>query len=222
VIELEPLEGTYTKSMYVRDPFVAVPGGVVVTRLAPVMRRGEEAAVTRELAAHGLPILATIVGDGLVEGGSLVRVSPTDALYGTGVRCNEAGAEQLAAVLARLGVTLHVVPQSGSALHLDGALAMVGADKAVLIPDRVPWWVPDLLGRLGVETIAPDPAEPWAVNLLAVAPGRVVLSTSAPRSAERLRRRGVDVLEVPFDHIERNGGGVHCSTNELIREEVGR
>jgi hypothetical protein len=32
----------------------------------------------------------------------------------------------------------------------------------------------------------------------------------------------VDVLEVPFDHIERNGGGVHCSTNELIREEVGR
>jgi N-dimethylarginine dimethylaminohydrolase len=218
VHELGPLPGLFTKSVYVRDPFVAVPGGVIVTRLAPRMRRGEEAHVARSLAAIGVPIVATIVGDSFVEGGSFVKVTPDFALYGTGVRCPEDGAHQLGDLIARSGLTLRLVAQPPDALHLDGALAMVDVDKALIIRNRLPNDLPDLLRAHGVECIDCD--EPWGVNLLALAPGRVVLSTSAPRTAATLRTHGIDVIDVPFDEIERNGGGIHCSTNELHREDI--
>lgn len=216
---LPPLEGVFTKSMYVRDPFITVAGGVIVGRLAPEMRHGEEAAITRSLANLGLPILGTVVGRGYVEGGSFVKLTPDVALFGTGIRCNDEGAAQLSALLARSGIELVTVPQSGFALHLDGALAMLDVDKALLQPDRLPFWMTELLESLGIEVLVPEPDEPWALNCLALAPGRVLLSTSAPRTAAVLRQRGVDVIEIPYDEIERNGGGVHCSTNELLRDE---
>jgi N-dimethylarginine dimethylaminohydrolase len=42
-----------------------------------------------------------------------------------------------------------------------------------------------------------------------------------PRTAERLEARGIDVLAIPYDEIQKNGGGIHCSTMELIRDDVG-
>jgi hypothetical protein len=39
----EPVPPRFTKAMYTRDPALSVPGGVIVGRLAPRMRRGEEA-----------------------------------------------------------------------------------------------------------------------------------------------------------------------------------
>jgi N-dimethylarginine dimethylaminohydrolase len=41
-----------------------------------------------------------------------------------------------------------------------------------------------------------------------------------PQTAERLERRGVAVVRIPYDEIQKNGGGIHCSTMELIREDV--
>jgi arginine deiminase len=34
----------------------------------------------------------------------------------------------------------------------------------------------------------------------------------------RLRDAGVEVRTVAYDEIHRNGGGVHCSTMELVRD----
>ncbi|WP_416976025.1 hypothetical protein, partial [Streptomyces sp. 4F14] len=88
---LDPLPGKFTKSIYTRDPLVNVKGGAIITRLAPVMRRGEEAHVTKTIAGLGMPVLGTITGNGFVEGGSLVKLTNKVALYGTGIRCNREG-----------------------------------------------------------------------------------------------------------------------------------
>ena len=56
------------------------------------------------------------------------------------------------------------------------------------------------------------------MNCLAVSPGRVVLADDCPRTIERLERRGVEVIAIPYDEIHHNGGGIHCSTMELLRE----
>jgi N-dimethylarginine dimethylaminohydrolase len=39
-------------------------------------------------------------------------------------------------------------------------------------------------------------------------------------TAERLERRGVEVLRIPYGEIQKNGGGIHCSTMELVRDDV--
>jgi N-dimethylarginine dimethylaminohydrolase len=214
----EAIEPRFTKAMYTRDPLLSVPGGVVVGRMAPRMRRGEEASATRAVAALGVPILRTIAGTGLLEGGSFAKLTPRVAAVGVSIRCNEEGARQLEEVLRPLGIEVPVVPLSGFSIHLDGHLAMVDRDKALVDAAGLPYWFLERLRELGIEAIWRHPDEHWAVNLLAVRPGKVLMPASCPYSAERLEERGIEVVPLAYEEIQKNGGSIHCSTLELRRD----
>ena len=218
VVVAEPLGGRFSKSVYVRDPLVTVPGGAIIGRMAVQMRSGEEPDITRIVAAEGLPILSTITGTGTLEGGSFVKLRPGLAAFGTSIRCNRSGADQLRAVLERMGWELLVVPLSGYTIHLDLHLAMVDVDRALVDVPGLPFWFLEELERRGIETIYPEPGEAWGLNALCLRPGRVLMAEGSPRTAERLDRAGVQVVTTPYDEIHKNGGGVHCSTMELIRD----
>jgi N-dimethylarginine dimethylaminohydrolase len=218
-VHLAPaIDGRFTKAMYTRDPVLSVPGGVVVGRMAPRMRRGEEASATQSAAALGVPILRTISGTGLLEGGSFAKLTPRVAAVGISIRCNEEGARQLEEVLRLLGMELLVVPLPGFSIHLDGHFAMVDRDKALVDAAGLPYWFLERLRELGIEAIWRHPDEDWAVNLLAIRPGKVLMPSECPYSAERLERRRIEVVPLPYDEIQKNGGGIHCSTIELRRD----
>jgi N-dimethylarginine dimethylaminohydrolase len=216
----DALPPRFSKAMYTRDPLVTVPGGAIIGRLAPRMRRGEEQGIARAVASLGMPILRTITGTGLLEGGSFAKLTPRVAAFGTSIRCNVDGARQLEETLRGLGIELVVLPMPGFSIHLDGAFGMVDVDKALVDPPSLPHWFLDRLVELGIEPIWCHPNELWAINSLAVRPGRVIMCDGYPYTAERLERRGVEVLRVPYDEIQNNGGGIHCSTMELIRDDV--
>ena len=218
VVTAAPLDSAYTKAMYVRDPLVTVPGGAVIGRMAVRMRRGEEADVTRVVAAAGMPILATMTGTATMEGGSFAKLRPGLAALGTSIRCNAEGARQLRAVLAEVGWELLDVPLPGFTIHIDAHLAMVDADLALVDPDGLPFAFLERLRAEGIETVHVVPGEEWGINLLTLAPRRVLMSDGNPRTAERLAAAGVEVLTVRYDELQQNGGGVHCSTMELVRE----
>src|ERR1700760_5058527 len=107
---------------------VTVPRGGIITRTAVRMRRGEEADLTRTVAAAGMPILATLTGTATLEGGSFVKLRDGLAALGTSIRCNDEGARQLERILEQLGWRLLVVPLPGYTIHLDLHLAMLDAD----------------------------------------------------------------------------------------------
>jgi N-dimethylarginine dimethylaminohydrolase len=44
------------------------------------------------------------------------------------------------------------------------------------------------------------------------------MAQGSPHTAQRLSQAGVEVVTVPYDELHHNGGGVHCSTMELLRE----
>jgi N-dimethylarginine dimethylaminohydrolase len=217
----EPTDARFSKAMYMRDPLLTVPGGAILGRLAPRMRRGEEPSVARALAEAGVPILRTITGTGLVEGGSFAKLTPTVAAFGTSIRCNDEGARQLEETLRPLGIELVVVPLGGFSIHLDGAFGMVDVDKALVDPQRVPYAFLERLKELRIETIWCHPDEGWAINSLVLEPGRVLMCEGYPRTAEKLEARGIDVITIPYDEIQKNGGGIHCSTMEIIRDDAG-
>jgi N-dimethylarginine dimethylaminohydrolase len=220
VVVADPLPG-YARAVYMRDPLVTVPGGAVIARMAVRMRRGEEASLTRIVADEGLPILSTITGSGTLEGGSFVKLRPGLAVVGTSIRVNDEGARQLAEVMARIGWQLLVVPLSGYTIHIDLHLAMVDTDKALVDAAGLPFWFLEHLKAEGIEAIHPDPSEAWALNALCLRPGRVLMAEGSPRTVERLEARGVEVVQIPYDEIHPAGGGVHCSTMELLREPAG-
>ena len=218
VVFAEQLAPPLFNGVFMRDPLVTVRGGAVIGRLAARQRRGEEAGVLRALAAAGVPVLRTIAGSGTLEGGSFVKIRPDVAALGLSARCNEEGADQLDEVLSRLDVELIRVPLAGYSIHLDGHLAMLDHDKALVDAEHLPYWFVTRLADLGITPLWPHPGEEWAVNCLVTRPGRVIMSDSSPHTRRLLERHGVEVVTVAYDEVQKFSGGVHCSTMELLRE----
>jgi N-dimethylarginine dimethylaminohydrolase len=214
------------KAVFTRDMAIAIDGGAIVCRMGPVGvpfgygRRGEEAYVTKVLANLGMPIIRTISGNGLLEGGSFCFLNAATAAVGMSFRQNEVGARQLEEALALTGTRLLRVPLTGHALHLDGGIVMVDHDKALINVTRLPYWFLDELKSLGIQAIHIWPGEGHAVNSLAVRPGRILISEGCPRTTDRLHAAGVETIEVPYSEIRKNGGGIHCSTLPLVRDEI--
>ena len=40
------------------------------------------------------------------------------------------------------------------------------------------------------------------------------------RTREELDRQGLTLIEIPYDKMQLNGGGIHCSTCPLVRDPV--
>ena len=217
---------TDPKAMYTRDNAIAVPGGAIICRMGPVGtrpgmgRRGEEAYVTRRLAGLGMPILRTIHGAGLFEGGSFALLDETTAVVGLSYRQNEEAARQIEEVLTVQGIRLIRVPLAGHALHIDGQLVMVDHDLALTNIERTPYWFLDTLKELKIRCVEVHHADnPRVVNCLAVRPGKVLLAiNNGDGTAERLVDHGVEVVPLDYSESQRNGGGIHCSTFPLVRE----
>ncbi|WP_118132728.1 dimethylarginine dimethylaminohydrolase family protein [Oceanicella sp. SM1341] len=210
------------KTCYTRDSVVAVGGGAMVMRLGPRIRRGEELPATRTLANLGCPILRTLSGTAVAEGGSFCWLTPTLAATGMSSRTNEEGARQIEEVLRAQGVELIRVPLTGYRLHLDGVFVMIAPDLAIGNSALLPHWFLEKLRALSIELIELCPEDDsWITNSLAIAPRRMVMPHGiSPRTRDRLDARGVEVLTLPYDKMNSGGGGLHCSTAPLIRDEV--
>lgn len=218
VVTAGEMPRSYTKSVYTRDPLVTVPGGAVIGRMAARVRRGEEQSIAQTVANVGMPILGTITGTGLAEGGSFQKVRPNLAIFGTSVRCNPEGYRQLSAILAGFGIEVRRVMLPGYLIHLDMAASMLDDDLAIVNPRLAPYDYMEQLRELGIEMIMADRREEWAVNLLTLDRRRVLLPDHFPRTAELLEKHGVTVVPVSYRELLKNGGSVHCSTMELQRD----
>ena len=210
------------KSVYTRDQVIAVDGGAIICRMGAPIRRGEEAPATETVARLGMPILRTVHGTGIMEGGSFAFITPKVAVIGLSSRVNEEGTRQVEEVLATLGVKLLRVHLTGYRLHIDGAFVMIDAETAIINPVQLPFWFLEELKAMRIRTIEIHPDDPvWTINCLATAPGRVIMADAvSPRTAEALDRAGITVRIVPYSAVYQGGGGIHCSTAPLIRDPI--
>jgi N-dimethylarginine dimethylaminohydrolase len=210
-----------TKSVYTRDQAIIVKGGAIICRFGIQYRQGEELTITKTLAKFGMPILHTVHGTGLMEGGSFLWLNEVTAAVAIGHRSNMEGARQVAEVLERQGVELLFVDNLGYGLHIDGSMVMVDVDLAVAFTHELPWWFCEKVKELGIKIVYADLRDgAFGVNCLAVRPGKVIMSSHAERTAERLRKTGTEVVLIDYNEFHKGGGGVHCSTLPLIRDEV--
>jgi N-dimethylarginine dimethylaminohydrolase len=210
------------KTCFTRDSTIGVGGGAIVGRLGPRIRRGEELPVTRTLARLGCPILRTISGTGVAEGGSFAWLNSRTAVIGVSSRVNEEGANQIGDVLRAQRVELLKVQLTGYRLHIDGLFVMLAPDLALASITLLPYWFLEKLKDLGIHLIeVHHEDDPGIVNSLAIAPGRVIMPEGvSDHTREQLRRHDVTVITVAYDKMISGGGGLHCSTAPLIRDPV--
>ena len=221
VVQLDQAAPGRTKSCSPRDSVVAVAGGAIVCRLGAKIRRGEELPVTRTLGKLGMPILRTVHGTGIFEGGSFAWLNQRTAVVGLGTRANAEGVRQVEEVLRTQGTELVRVQLPGYRQHLDGVLVMIDVDTALVNPTLVPYGLLEKLAEMKIRTIDLHPQDhPFTINCLAVRPGRVIMSETSPYTLNRLVKEGIEVVSLDFEAVYRGGGGIHCSTAPLVRDPV--
>ncbi|WP_108260987.1 dimethylarginine dimethylaminohydrolase family protein [Mangrovicoccus ximenensis] len=210
------------KQIFTRDSVISVRGGAIVTRLARQVRRGEELAVTRALAAAGCPILGTVHGEGVFEGGGFALIDDKTAVCGVTVACNEEGVRQVESILNGLGIDLIKLPMPGYRIHIDGSFMMVDRETAIVNINELPYFFLDYLKKRGMRLIELPPEDnAFSLNCLAVKPGRVIMhDTRTPRLAELLDKAGIEVVAIDYEAVELGGGGIHCSTSPLARDAL--
>ena len=224
VIHDDPLPDL-ADSVFVFDPVFMTPVGAVLLRMGKSLRRGEEAPLGDRLEQAGVPIVGRLRGPGKVEGGDLLRLDATTVVAGLGFRTDRAGCDELTRILADLGCQLHPfdLPYLGgpsACLHLRSLVSLLAPDLAVahraLLPVRL-WRL--LEERYEVVDVPPEELASMGPNVLALAPRRCLVLEGSPRTRDRLRRAGCEVLSYRRDEISHKAeGGPTCLTLPLWRE----
>lgn len=213
-------------AIFVHDPALVTKQGAIILSMGKELRRGEEAAMARRCEALGLPILYTLHGAARAEGGDLLWLDEHTLAVGLGFRTNAEGLRQLQEALTGLGV--EVVPVQlpyyqgpEACLHLMSLISLVDHRLAVvylpLLP--TPFW--QLLQEREIRLIEAPEEEflTMGTNVLALAPGQVLMLEGNPVTRRRLEAAGCEVLTYRGQEISLKAeGGPTCLTRPLWRE----
>jgi len=223
---VEKMRKDRPNGMFMRDNILMTPDGAIVGRQALECRRGEERYAAEALAALGVPIIRTISGTGIFETACLTWVDAETVIMGTGNRANWEGYYQMEGALREAGVEYlyHIEIPYGYA-HIDSIVSFVDKKTAIVDPLHVSWNILNALLERGITILeAPSPEETknLALNVVAVAPGSIVMAAGNPVTKKFLEDNGIEVTELDMSEILKGWGSIHCMTAVLKRDPVGK
>jgi N-dimethylarginine dimethylaminohydrolase len=212
-------------ALFVRDLMAMTPEGAILARPASTVRAGEERYVAESLAHIGVPILMTVHGGGTFEGADLSWVDRDLCFLAEGLRTNAEGADQVERMLREIGVRNVVrVGLPYGAMHLDGMLNFLDRDLAVIWPRRTPHKIAQTLKARGfrlIEVEDEDEAQTrLPMNFVALSPGTVLMPSGGDRLRAAYEAAGVECHTIDVDELIKAGGGLHCMTGFLKRDDL--
>lgn len=187
-------------SVFVEDVAIVLDEAAILTRPGALSRRGEVASAAEALRAHR-PLLR-LEAPATLDGGDVLALGRT-LFVGLSRRTNAEAITQLRALVAPHAYRVEGIQVEG-ALHLKTAVTRV-AERALLVNPR---WV-DAARFAGWERIEIAASEPFAANALWLG-GALLYGAAFPRTAERLRARGITVTSVDASELAKAEGGVTC------------
>ena len=219
-----PIDGL-VDSVYMHDPMIMTPHGAILLNMAKPIRSPEPGHFRRDLERLGVPILGEVVAPGVADGGDKVWLDERTLLIGHGYRTNEAGIEQIRAMLSPHGVAVHSfdLPHyegPGAVLHLMSVLSPIAHDLAVVYEPLAPVRLLQFLEARGIRWIPVSESEmlTQGANILTIRPNVVVLAAGNPEIEGALREAGVEVHVFNGANVAVKGdGGPTCLTAPLTR-----
>jgi len=188
--------------VFVEDTAVVVDEVAVITRPGVPSRASETETTASALSAYRQ--LLAVSAEATLEGGDVMRVGRT--LYvGRSGRTNQAGVNQLGALLAPWGYQVQGVDLDGC-LHLKTACTFVPPRYVVANPD---WVDPHIFTGMTLVAVADD--EPFAANTLTLG-GVTLVASSCPRTAAILSARGAVTRAVDLSELAKAEGALTCSS----------
>ena len=182
-----------------------------------------------------IPILLTIHGKAICEANPVSHFLAEDVMVvGISAACNEEGLNQLIPAVERTSgvenfqVLINRMPldtygdwETGTSAHMDMVLEVVDLGKVLIYPPNINTEIIKWLKNHKFEIITVDRDEQieyFPPNLILLEPGKVLVHEGAKRTIAKLRKAGVQVIEVPYSENIKMGGGLHCALMEIYRE----
>jgi N-dimethylarginine dimethylaminohydrolase len=208
--------------VYTFDPLLITDRGAIPLRPGKPNRQGEPSAIEGWTRDHAIPTVGRIEAPGTIEGGDTLWLRPDLFCIGRTLRTNQAGAEQLAALVGGDVRVFDVPYWRGPAelVHLMSVISPVADDLAVVYLPLLPVGLWQLLQDLRIRLVEVDEDEypTLGCNVLALRPGVVVLAEGNPGVSAALAARGVEVHTYAATEIGVNGsGGPTCMTRPILR-----
>jgi len=211
-------------SIFTYDPAFVVPAGVIEFRGAKVARRGEPPLLSTQLQDLGVPLVGRLEAPATADGGDMFWLDEATLAVGRSYRTNQAAIDQLSALLEPDGIRVERfdLPHDQGpeyCLHLMSVVSPVRENLAVVYERLAPVALLQALAARGIETV-PVPDQEYQTlgcNILAVAPGVVVMPAGNDSTAKALRDHGVDVHTYAASEINKGEGGPTCLTRPILR-----
>jgi dimethylargininase len=194
---------------FVEDTFVITERVAIATRPGAKSRMGEVESVAE--AVRGLrPRMERIEAPGTLDGGDVCQVDD-HFLIGLSARTNDAGAAQLAAILAHHQYTSSTldIRRHASLLHLKSGIAYLG-DRRFLVAPGFPHT--DVLAHCEVIEVAAG--ETYAANAVRVN-DEVLIASGFPGVAGILEKLRYRVRSLDMSEFAKMDGGLSCLSLRL-------
>jgi N-dimethylarginine dimethylaminohydrolase len=212
-------------AVYTHDPAVMTPFGAVMLQMGKPIRAREPDAMAADFERLGVPVLGSLHGAAVSDGGDKVWLDARTLVVGRSYRTNAAAVEQFRELLTPHGVQVvsvdlphYLGPQA--VLHLMSVISPIAHDLAVVYEPLAPVALLELLDERRIKRITVDEGEmlTQGANIFAIAPGEVVLAARNDRVRAKLLAAGVTVHEFAGTEVAVKGdGGPTCLTQPLWR-----
>lgn len=187
-------------SVFIEDTVVFFGDLAVLANPGADSRRPEVDAVERAVRAMPGLSVARITAPGTLDGGDVLKVGGI-VYVGASSRTNSEGIRQLRAILVPRGYTVVAVPVA-RALHLKSAVTA--------LPDGTVIGDPSLVETTSLFSRFLPVPEPEGVAVVVLSDETLLMSASAPRTAELLSGLGYRVVTVDISEFEKLEGCVTC------------
>lgn len=200
----------YPDSTFVEDTAVLVAGPqrvqglAILTRPGAPSRAGEVESIAGVLATF-YPQLHSVAAPGTLDGGDVCEADD-HFFIGISERTNEAGAQQLATLLASFGYTSSVIDirPLKNILHLKSGLSYLGDNRLAVIDNLAG----DEAFR-GYDLVHVNPAEQYAANCVRVN-DYVLVAAGYPDFEQTLQELGYKTLSLEMTEFQKMDGGLSC------------
>lgn len=208
-----------------------INGGAIIAREGAPYWRGRSRYISQYLQSIGCPILYTVHGKGVCEGGAFTRMADDFIIAMLSQDCNVEGLNQVTPILERSGYRVwaarspgpmhHYHPEIFGWMHADMWVAPLDRKLALVYPAWFDFETLRYLHSIGYTLVEADRAEQELLaptNMITIEPGLVVMPEGAPKTKAAVQQHGVEVVEVPYDEVIKYGGGIRCTTMQLVRD----
>ena len=197
-------DADFPDATFVEDTAILTSHCAVIANPGAPSRRGEVNRM-RSVLAGFFPALLAIEPPGTVDGGDICEAG-RHFFVGLSERTNDAGAEQLAALLAPFGYTFEFVDIRGNdgLLHLKSGLSYLGDNRLAIVPALL-----EAADFASYELIKVEAHEAYAANCVRVN-DHVIVAAGYPAFAARLQELGYQTIVLEMSEFRKMDGGLSC------------